>query len=1005
MWRWSSPFVALGAMVTVGAASAHGQTVEYRSAAGVVFRSEPDTGPIARATRALAADPRSVEGLLALGLAQAGAREYHEAIGTFTRGLAIAPNDARFYRWRGHRHLSVGEFDQALDDLTRSSRLDSTLYGAWYHLGIARYAHGDFAGAAAAFGRAQPIAPDAGELAGATDWRWMSLSRAGRTAEAQAMLDRHPDSLPVANAYAQRLRLYRGQSAPDAVLTAADTGAVAVATLSYGIGNWYLVRGDTGHARAWFQRSVQSGGWPAFGFLMSERELRRIGASPHAEPAASGGPPAADGDVARWQRRARAVTITRDDWGIPHVRGATDADAVFGVMYAQAEDDLNRIETNYLNALGRLAEAEGESAIYRDLRMKLFVDPDTLRARYAASPAWLQRLMDAYADGLNYYLHTHPRVVPRVIRRYEPWMALAFTEGSIGGDIERISLADLEAFYGPRAASAGAPTPTVSAPSSDAARFVEPTGSNGFAIAPSNTANHHALLLINPHTSFFFRAELQATSDEGLNAYGAATWGQFFVYQGFNARVGWMHTSSGVDAVDEFAERISDAGGRPSYRYGTEQRPVTAWTITVPYRTAGGTMERRAFTAYRTHHGPIVRAADGRWISIALMQKPIEALSQSYLRTKAHDYRSFREVMELHANSSNNTIFADADGEIAYFHPQFIPKRDDRFDYTRPVDGSDPATDWHGLHTVEEAPHLRNPANGWIANTNNWPYSAAGAYSPKRAAFPRYMDVAGENPRGVHAARVLQDRKDFTLPRLITAAYDPYLTAFAQLVPPLVTAYDGLPASDPRRATLAGPIALLRAWDYRWSVSSAPTSLAVFWGEDLWSRSAAEARAAGVSVYDYMASRTTADTKLQALAAASDRLVHDFGSWRTPWGEINRFQRRTGDIVQPFSDSAASIPVGFTSSQWGSLASFGARAYPGTRRYYGTSGNSFVAVVEFGDSVRARAVSAGGESGDATSPHFDDQAARYTTGALRDVYFYPDQLRRHAERVYHPGAR
>ena len=1009
MRRWKSSIraVAFGAMATVLATSAGGQavgqTVEYRSAAGVAFRSEPDSGPVARAARALAAEPRSGERLLALGLAQAGARQYREAIETFTRGLAVAPNDARFYRWRGHRHLSLGEFDQALDDLTRGARLDSAMYGIWYHLGIARFAHGDFAGAADAFGRAQPMAPDAGELAGATDWRWMSLSRAGRTAEAKAMLDRRPDSLPVANAYAQRLRLYRGQIGPDAVLTAADTSAVAVATLSYGVGNWYVVRGDTAQARRWFARSVQSGGWPAFGFLMSEVEQRRLGAP------ATGGAAPAEGEVARWQREARAVTITRDDWGIPHIHGATDADAVFGVMYAQAEDDMNRVETNYLNALGRLAEAEGESAIYRDLRMKLFVDPDTLRARYTASPAWLRRLMDAYADGLNYYLATHPRVTPRVIRHYEPWMALAFTEGSIGGDIERVSLSELEAFYGPHAAGSrndGRANPVpASSRSGDAARFVEPTGSNGFAIAPSNTVAHHALLLINPHTSFFFRAEAQVTSDEGLNAYGALTWGQFFVYQGFNARVGWMHTSSGVDAVDEFVEQVSDTNGHRTYRYGTEQRPVTTWTITVPYRTADGGMDRRAFTVYRTHHGPIVRALGGQWVSIALMQKPIEALSQSYLRTKAHDYASFRQVMELHANSSNNTIFADADGDIAYFHPQFIPKRNDRFDYTRPVDGSDPATDWHGLHTVEEAPHLRNPANGWIANTNNWPYSAAGAYSPKREAYPRYMDVAGENPRGLHAARVLDHRTDFTLPKLITAAYDPYLTAFAQLVPPLVTAYDSLGAADPRRTALGGQITLLRRWDYRWSVASVPTSLAVFWGEALWARSAAEARAAGVSVYDYMAKRTTADVKLQALAAASDRLTHDFGSWRTPWGEINRFQRRTGDIVQPFSDSAASIPVGFTSSQWGSLASFGARAYPGTRRYYGTSGNSFVAVVEFGDSVRARAVSAGGESGDPASPHFADQAVRYTTGQLREVYFYPNQLRRHTERVYHPGER
>ncbi|HEY0777555.1 MAG TPA: hypothetical protein VGD56_06285 [Gemmatirosa sp.] len=283
-WRWA---VALGATATVVAAAsrpARAQTatataeppVEYRSVGGVTFRAEADTGPIARATAALASNPRNVDLLLALGLAQAGAREYREAIATFTRGLAIAPDNALLYRWRGHRHISVGEFGPALADLTRGNRLDSTNYGIWYHLGISRYAAGDFAGAADAFGHAQPRAPDAGELAGSTDWRWMSLSRAGRAAEAQAMLDRRPDSLPIANAYAQRLRLYRGQIGPDAVVTAADTSAVAVSTLSYGVGNWYLVRGDTASARTWFTRSIHAGGWPAFGFLMSEVELRRL---------------------------------------------------------------------------------------------------------------------------------------------------------------------------------------------------------------------------------------------------------------------------------------------------------------------------------------------------------------------------------------------------------------------------------------------------------------------------------------------------------------------------------------------------------------------------------------------------------------------------------------------------------------------------------------------------------------------------------------------------------
>jgi acyl-homoserine-lactone acylase len=707
-------------------------------------------------------------------------------------------------------------------------------------------------------------------------------------------------------------------------------------------------------------------------------------------------PRAREGDLARWERQARAVTIVRDDWGIAHVRGRTDADAVFGMIYAQAEDDFNRVETNYLTATGRLAEAQGDGAIWQDLRMKLFINPDSMKARYAASPSWLKPLMNAWADGLNYYLYTHPDVKPRVITRFEPWMPLAFSEGSIGGDIESVSLDELRAFYGD---SAGRPAPEeASAPWS-----TEPSGSNGFAIAPSNAANHRALLLINPHTSFFFRAELQMTSDEGLNAYGAATWGQFFIYQGFNDRIGWMHTSTGADAVDEYAETVVRKGGRLYYRYGREERPLVAARITVPYRTAAG-MAAKAFTVYRTHHGPIVRAADGKWISVRLMEKPVEALSQSFLRTKARTLAAYRKVMELHANSSNNTVYADADGHIAYFHPQFVPRRDGRLDWTRPVDGSDPATEWRGVHGVEDSPHVIDPPNGWIQNTNDWPYSAAGAYSPKREQFPAYMDNAGESPRGLHAIRVLEGRKDFTLERLRDAAFDSYLTAFAQLVPPLLAAYDSAGDGDSLKARLAEPIAALRAWDYRWSAGSVATSLAVYWGDALAALTQGDAGAAGMTTYDYMGTRATAEQRLGALAAAVERLTRDFGTWQTPWGEINRFQRLTGDIVQPFSDSGPSVPVPFTSARWGSLASFGARTYPGTKRMYGTYGNSFVAVVEFGkDSVRAMAVTAGGESGDPRSRHFDDQAERYAAGNLRDVYFYPGQLKGHTERAYSPG--
>ncbi len=698
--------------------------------------------------------------------------------------------------------------------------------------------------------------------------------------------------------------------------------------------------------------------------------------------------------VAAWEKQAQNVTIIRDTWGIPHVYGKTDADVVFGVMYAQAEDDFNRVETNYLNSMGRLAEAEGESAIYRDLRMKLFIDPADMRAKYESSPDWLKTLMNAYADGLNYYLHTHPNVTPRVIKQFEPWMALTFSEGSIGGDIERVNLTQLEAFYGK--------TSRQLTSADEALRDEEPRGSNGIAIAPSNSATGKALLLINPHTSFFFRAEAQMVSEEGLNAYGAITWGQFFIYQGFNDRTGWMHTSSGADNIDEYLETVVQKGDAFYYRVGAEERALRATKIQVPYKSPTGILQKE-FTVYHTHRGPIVREADGKWISVRLMQEPLKALTQSYSRTKAKNYTQFRESMDLHTNSSNNTIYADADGTIAYFHSNFIPRRDTRFDWAKPVDGSDPATDWNGVLSIDETPGVLNPRSGWLYNTNNWPWSAAGPNSPKKADFPVYVERGTENARGIHAIRVLENKKDFTIDSLIAAAYDSYLPAFEQTLPALLKAWDRAPASNPLKSRLSEQITALRGWDYRWAVTSVPTSLAVYWGDEIFRQVSDEARKAGVPNDEFVATRAAPDQLLQALATASDKLAADFGKWQTPWGDINRYQRLTADIVQKFDDAAPSIPVGFTSARWGSLASFGARTYPGTKKMYGTSGNSFVAVVEFGDQVRAKAITAGGQSGSPSSTHFGDQATRYSTGDLREVYFYRAQLEGHIERQYRPG--
>ena len=697
-------------------------------------------------------------------------------------------------------------------------------------------------------------------------------------------------------------------------------------------------------------------------------------------------------ELARWRAEASRVTITRDDWGIAHVHGKTDADAVFGMIYAQAEDDFPRIEANYLTNLGRTAEAEGESAIWKDLRARLYVSDSELKADYARSPLPMRRLMDAWADGLNYFLATHPQVRPRVLTRFEPWMALSFTEGSIGGDIERIDLDQLKAFYSNKPIAAALPA------------RMERQGSNGIAIAPRITSAGKALLLINPHTSWYFRSEQQVTSDEGLDVYGASTWGQFFIYQGFNVHAGWMHTSSGIDNVDEFAEKIERRGRGYCYRYGAECRPLGVRPVSIRYRTGDGRLAIRNFTTYRTHHGPIFRSEGGRWIAFAMMDKPVEALQQSFLRTKATDLTSFLAIAgRFKANSSNNTLFADDKGEIAYLHPQFVPRRDDRFDYEHPVDGSDPRTDWRGLHALSELPSVLNPPNGWVQNTNTWPYRAAGKYSADPARFPKYMDMDGENYRGLHALQLLEGSRGWTLDKLQAAAFDTYQPGFAVLIPALLQAYDALPADDPRRATLLAPIAALRGWNYRWSADSIAQTLAMNWGEALKAALNAPKFESANKVMMRLSRDTNADLKLKVFGEVVAKLQRDFGRWQVPWGEINRFQRIDPAIKPSYSDAAPSLPVPFAEGRFGSLASIRSLPRPGTKRWYGDYGNSFVAVVEFGKRVRARAVTAGGESGDPASPHFADQIQRYASGDLREVYFYPDQLKGHVERVYRPG--
>ncbi|WP_339705719.1 acylase [Algoriphagus aquimarinus] len=701
----------------------------------------------------------------------------------------------------------------------------------------------------------------------------------------------------------------------------------------------------------------------------------------------------------RWEDTASRVEIIRDDFGVPHIYGKSDADAVFGLLYAQCEDDFRRVERNYIWATGRLAELEGQEAIFSDLRANLYMTEAEAKAAYESSPDWLKGLCVAFADGVNYYLATHPEVKPQVITKYEPWMPMFFSEGSIGGDIEQIPTGGIQAFYAEK-------EPDVMALYQDEfkheALLDEPKGSNGIAVNGKMTASGNAILLINPHTSFYFRPEVHVVSEEGLNAYGAVTWGQFFVYQGFNEKTGWMHTSTQVDFIDEFVEEVTEKDGKYQYQYGEETRAVEEFQVSLKYKS-GAEIKEKPFTFYRTHHGPITHKIGDNWVATKINWDPVNALIQSFTRTKLSNHAEFKKMMDIRTNSSNNTVFADADGNIAYFHGNFIPKRNEGFDFSEPVDGSDPASDWQGLHTVDESIMIVNPETGWIQNCNSTPFTAAAEFSPKRENYPFYMAPDQENFRGIHAVKVLKEASGLTIDSMIELAYDPYLPAMEHLIPMLLKAYEEKGIAD---SQFTEAIKVLESWDYRTSKESVAMSLAHFFGMNFMRNHG--------SINNLIEFNTNENSKIpnpsltELLATFSqtlDQMNADFGTWKTPWSEINRFQRLTGEIDMPFDDEKEYTPVGMASGTWGALAAFGAKTYPGTKRLYGYRGNSFVAVVEFGEKVKAKTILAGGQNSDPNSPHFYDQTQAYVDGEFKDVAFYREDVEARMEERYVPGKR
>ncbi len=714
-------------------------------------------------------------------------------------------------------------------------------------------------------------------------------------------------------------------------------------------------------------------------------------------------------EIARWEKQAKQVTIIRDNYGIPHIYGKTDAHAVFGLLYAQCEDDFKRVEMNYIEKLGRMAEVKGESALYDDLLIRMIIDSADAKKDYQKAPEWLKKLCVAFADGINYYIYKHPGSKPSLLHRFQPWYPLLWTDGSIGAiSTADITMNELKNFY-PATIDFNL---TGHAPTSFSKQETEeedPTGSNGFAISPKITASGSSILYINPHVTFYFRPEVHMVSEEGLNVYGAVTWGQFFIYQGFNEHCGWMHTSSAVDAADTYIEKLSQQNNKWVYKYDGKQKKVTEKKINIAVKRVADVVEIKKFTALYTHHGPIMTKRNGEYLSLRADNRIMNGLIQCWQRNKANSFANFKKTLDLKGNISNNTVYADAEGNIAYWHGNRIPKRNTTIDWSKAVDGSTSATEWKGYHPINEIVQSINPANGWLQNCNSTPYTVAGRNSPIKANYPAYMAPDAENFRGINAVRVLSEQNNYTIDKVIGAGYDTRLASFEILVPALIKAFDTkIVKDDSLYFLLNKPMNVLRNWDYRCSENSVATTLAIEWGQRL-----LPAIMRTKVVDDEEADQVDKSKQFAITASSSDLLlpllttIKDldtrFGNWQMPWGTINRFQRISSNIDNKFDDTRPSIPVGFVSSTWGMLPSYTSRVFPGTKKRYGVNGNSFICAVEFGKRIKAKSLLAGGQSGDENSKHFFDQGEMYSKGQFKDVLFYKEDVLKHVERSYHPG--